>query len=163
MVTALPGLALGILTADCAPVLFADAEAGVIGAAHAGWKGAVAACWKPPSPPWKNWAPTAARIAAAIGPTHLPGQLRSGRGFPRPVSGAGPSAGFSSPPDRPGHFRFDLPGYVAQGWRKRAWRRSAIWRFAPIPRKTAFSAYRRTTHRGEADYGRQISAIVLTR
>ena len=138
MVTGLPGIALGILTADCAPVLFADAEAGVIGAAHAGWKGALAGVLDNTVAAMERLGARPGRITAAIGPTISQANYEVGEDL-RARFGAD-DARFFAASDRAGHFRFDLPGYVRQtagAGRRRPW--SMTWRFAPIRRPTVFS------------------------
>ena len=164
MVTATPGLGLGILTADCAPVLFADAKAGVIGAAHAGWKGALGGVLEATLEAMEKLGASRMRISAAIGPCISQDNYEVGCGIPRPFLERGlKHRRFFVPSDREGHYRFDLPGYVAHrltAGRHRIGRNR--WGSAPIPPENGFFSFRRTTHAGEPDYGRQISAIVLT-
>src|SRR6202012_991944 len=112
MVTAQSGVMLGILTADCAPVLFADAEAGVIGAAHAGWKGAVAGVLENTLAIMEKLGARTGHVAAAIGPTISQANYEVGQDLRARF--AEKDSGFFVPSDRPGYFRFDLPGYVAQ-------------------------------------------------
>ena len=85
MVADRPGLVLGILTADCAPVLLADREAGVVGAAHAGWKGALGGVVEATVAEMERRGAARGRIAAAVGPVHRPQILRGGRGLPAPL------------------------------------------------------------------------------
>ncbi len=164
MVTRAPGVALGILTADCAPVLFADADAGVIGAAHAGWKGAKAGVIDAAIAEMEALGAKRSRIAAAIGPCISQKNYEVGPEFRAAfVDESADDARFFLPGQRAGHYQFDLESYVA--------RRLGDAGIANVVRlgactyadEAAFFSFRRTTHRGEKDYGRQISAIVLTK
>jgi hypothetical protein len=159
MVTALPGIALGILTADCAPVAFADPEAGVIGAAHAGWKGAVAGVLENTVAAMEKLGATPRRIIAAIGPAISQANYEVGDDL-RARFGAD-DARFFVPSDRAGHFRFDLPGYVRKRLERAGVGQIQDMALCTYPPVNGFFSYRRATHLGEADYGREISAIVL--
>ena len=159
MVTTQPGVMLGILTADCAPLLFADAEAGVIGAAHAGWKGAVAGVLENTVAAMEKLGAKAGRIAAAIGPTISQANYEVGADLREHFHGADDR--FFVPSNRPGHFRFDLPAYVAQRLRQVGIASISDLGLCTYPPENGFFSYRRTTHLGEADYGRELSAIVL--
>ena len=162
MVTRTPGVALGILTADCAPVLFADAEAHVIGAAHAGWRGAVSGVLDQTVAAMIKLGAAPRRIAAAIGPSIARPSYEVGPEFPAPFLAEDASnAAFFLPAARAGHFLFDLPGYVA-----RRLARLGVARVARTGGDTAaeperFFSYRRACLRKERDYGREISAIAL--
>src|SRR6185437_4845247 len=113
MVTATPGLGLGILTADCAPVLFADAQAGVIGAAHAGWKGAAGGVLEATLEAMETLGASRHRISAAIGPCISQRNYEVGADFrDRFLELDAANGGFFVPSDKEGHFRFDLPGYA---------------------------------------------------
>ena len=160
MATALPGVMLGVLTADCAPVLFADIEAGVIGAAHAGWKGAVAGVLENTIAAMEMLGAQRARIAAAIGPTISQANYEVGQDLRDRFEGD--DGLFFGPSDRPGHFRFDLPGYVRRRLERAGLKGAADTALCTYPAANGFFSYRRATHRGEADYGREISAIVRT-
>lgn len=162
MATNLPDIALGILTADCGPVLLADAEAGVIGAAHAGWQGAFAGVTDTVIRAMEQLGARRERIAAAIGPCISHANYEVGPEFVTRFTAADEAnARWFVPSDRPEHFRFDLPGYVAH--------RLARAGIASVERmdrctyadEAAFFSFRRATHRGEEDYGRQLSAILL--
>jgi YfiH family protein len=163
MVTATPGLALGILTADCAPVLFADARARVIGAAHAGWKGALGGVLEATVAAMETLGARRQDIHAAIGPCISQANYEVGFDFRDRFLEAGGlrMRRFFVPSDKEGHYRFDLEGYAA-------WRLEAIGITAErlgictYPPENGYFSFRRTTHRGEPDYGREISAIVLT-
>ena len=159
MVTTLPGVMLGILTADCAPVLFVDAEAGVIGAAHAGWKGAMAGVLENTIAAMESRGAKPGRIAAAIGPTISQANYEVGADMQARF--AEKDGGFFVPSDRPGHFRFDLPGYVAGRLRQAGITSIDDPGLCTYPPENGFFSYRRTTHRAEADYGREISGILI--
>jgi polyphenol oxidase len=160
MVTAEPGIALGILTADCTPVLFADPQARVIGAAHAGWKGAAGGVLEATIAAMENLGAQAARLVAAIGPTISQANYEVGQDLHDRFTGE--DARFFVAADRPGHFRFDLPGYVAQRLRKSGLTSVSDLVLCTYPPENGLFSYRRTTHRGEADYGRELSVILLT-
>lgn len=164
MVTTRPGVALGILTADCAPVLFADGRAGVIGAAHAGWRGAVGGVLDNTVAKMVQLGARKSAIVAAVGPCIGQRSYEVGPEFPAPflAEDAG-NADFFAPSPRQGRHLFDLPGYVS-----RRLARLGVTEVTRVPADTCrdesrFFSYRRTTLRGEKDYGRQLSAIVLDR
>jgi len=159
LVTAQTGIALGILTADCTPVLFADPEARVIGAAHAGWKGAAGGVLEATIAAMENLGAQTARLVAAIGPTISQANYEVGPDM-RAHFGEG-DAHFFIASDRPDHYRFDLPGYVAQRLRKRGLTSINDLALCTYPPENGLFSYRRTTHRGEADYGRELSVILL--
>jgi len=163
MVTTVPGLALGVLTADCAPVLLADPAAGVVGAAHAGWGGAFRGVIEATVAAMAGQGARPARIVAAIGPCIAQASYEVGPEFhDRFVAAGGDEARFFVPSERPGHHRFDLPAYTLERLR-RSGVATATW----LGRDTCAEAdryfsYRRSVHRAEGDYGRQVSAIALT-
>jgi YfiH family protein len=163
MVTNLPGIALGILTADCTPVLFADPQAKVIGAAHAGWKGALGGVTDSTIAAMEALGAKRNRIAAAIGPCISQTNYEVGSDFRGRFLESDPAfVRFFVPSDRPEHFRFDLEGFVAQ--RLDAAGLASIERLSTCTyaAEDDFFSFRRATHRGEKDYGRQVSAIVLS-
>jgi polyphenol oxidase len=163
MVTATPGLGLGILTADCAPVLFADAEAGVIGAAHAGWKGALGGVLEATLEAMEKLGALRMRINAAIGPSISQRNYEVGADFrDRFLEAGAKDERFFMPSDREGHFRFDLPGYAAHRLTQAGTGSVETLGICTYPAENGFFSFRRTTHAGEPDYGRQISAIALT-
>ena len=157
MVTTLPCVMLGILTADCAPILFADAEAGVIGAAHAGWKGAVAGVLENTIAAMERLGARPGHIAAAIGPTISQVNYEVGADLRARFD----DGRFFAPSDRPGYFRFDLPGYVAQRLKQAGVGHVEDLGLCTYPLENGFFSYRRATHLSEPDYGREISAITL--
>jgi YfiH family protein len=162
LVTTRRGLALGILTADCAPVLFADAEAGVVGAAHAGWRGAVGGVCEATLAAMVKQGARPERIAAAIGPSIAQASYEVGPEFPAAFLAEAPhNADFFMPSPREGHFLFDLGGYL-----ERKLRGLGLGAVERAPHDTAgdearFFSWRRTWLRGEKDYGRELSAIAL--
>ena len=161
LVTDRPGLLLGILTADCAPVLLADRAAGVVGAAHAGWKGALAGVTDQVIAAMEALGARRERIAAAIGPCIAQASYEVDRGFrDRFVAADSANRRFFAD-GAPEHYQFDLEGYVAA--RLRA---AGLGVVEPLGLDTygapdRFFSYRRATHRQEPDYGRQISLIGL--
>jgi polyphenol oxidase len=163
MVTATPGLALGITTADCGPVLFADAEARVIGAAHAGWRGAVTGVLESTIAAMERLGAWRATIVAVLGPTISQKAYEVGPDFIKRFAEEAPGhERFFMETERPDHAMFDLPGFI--GARLEA---AGIEAFTNLGLCTysdeeRFFSYRRTTHRKEPDYGRLISAITLT-
>ncbi|MGE5147201.1 MAG: peptidoglycan editing factor PgeF [Candidatus Eiseniibacteriota bacterium] len=162
MVTRRADLALGILTADCAPVLFADSEAGVIGAAHAGWRGAVGGVLEATLAAMVELGAEPGRVAAAIGPCIAQASYEVGPEFPKAFLDEDPAnARFFVPAARAGHFMFDLAGYCSAklrglGLAMVSW----VGRDACAEEQSFFS-YRRTCLRGERQYGRNLSAIVI--
>jgi polyphenol oxidase len=163
MVTATPGLALGITTADCGPVLFADAEARVIGAAHAGWRGAVTGVLESTIAAMERLGARRATIVAVLGPTISQKAYEVGPDFIKRFAEEAPGhERFFKEAERPDHAMFDLPGFI--GARLEA---AGIGAFTNLGLCTysdeeRFFSYRRTTHRKDPDYGRLISAITLT-
>lgn len=163
MVTDRPGLALGILTADCAPILFADAEAGVVGAAHAGWKGALGGVTDATVAAMRALGAVPERIAAVVGPCIGPDSYEVGPEFRDRFLAEDPdSAGFFRIPGAGARPHFDLPGYVAARLRRAGLRQVTVTGLDTLADENRFFSYRRTTLRKELDYGRQISAILLT-
>lgn len=163
MVTAAPGIAIGILTADCAPVLFADSNARVIGAAHAGWKGAISGVTDATLDAMEKLGAKRGNIAAAIGPCIGRKNYEVGPEFrERFVREYPANARFFSPADAPEHFRFDLEAYVASRLADAGVGNVARLGACTYAREAEFFSFRRATHRKESAYGRQISAIMLT-
>jgi YfiH family protein len=164
MATATPGIALSILTADCVPVLFADRQAGVIGAAHAGWRGALDGILEAAVDAMRGLGARDADIRAVVGPCIRAGSYEVGPEFPAPFLAQRPDdADLFTPAARAGHFLFDLPGYVS-----RRLARLDIAEIAETGEDTCaeadrFFSYRRSCHRREADYGRNISIVALSR
>ncbi|HVV27687.1 MAG TPA: peptidoglycan editing factor PgeF [Rhizomicrobium sp.] len=167
MVSATPGLALGILTADCAPVLLADSHAGVIGAAHAGWKGALGqngrGVLEAVVEAMEKLGAARARIRAAIGPSIAQGDYEVGWDFRDRFLELGlrNRKFFTLSEKKEGHYHFDLEGYVAHRLEAAGVAAERLG-VSTYPQENGFFSFRRTTHAGEPDYGRQVSAIVLT-
>lgn len=159
LVTKERGVALGILTADCAPVLFADVRARVIAAAHAGWKGALGGVLEATIAAMKSLG--AGRLTAAIGPAISQANYEVGQDL-RDRFGAS-DACFFAQAERPGHYHFDLAGYVAHRLKQAGVEDVTDLALCTYPPGNGFFSYRRTTHRGEGDYGRELSAILLTK
>jgi polyphenol oxidase len=162
MVSAVPGIALGVLAADCAPVLFADPEAGIIGAAHGGWRGTLAGVMERTVAAMAAQGAVPARICAGIGPCIAQPSYEVGPEFEATFAAADQrSGGFFIPAARSGHFLFDLGGYIADRLA-----RLGLARIERAPHDTAaeealFFSYRRACLRGETDYGRGLAAIAL--
>lgn len=162
IVCAEPARAIGIVTADCGPVLFADEEAGVVGACHAGWKGALFGVLEETINVMEQAGAKSSHITAALGPTIQAKAYEVSGEFPTPFLARDSEASrFFKPAQRAGHAMFDLAGYI-------------VWRLQAAGVATAestghctysdeanFYSYRRATHRNEIDYGRQISAIAI--
>lgn len=162
MVTAVPGLGLGVLAADCTPILFADAEAGVVGAAHAGWRGALAGVADATVEAMVALGASAGRIRAAIGPTIRSQSYEVGPEFPGPFLEDSPdNARFFQPAARTGHQMFDLPGYLAARLGRLGLAAIDDLGQDTLTQPDHFFSYRRTTLDREPDYGRQLSAIAL--
>lgn len=158
LVTALPGVVLSVLTADCQPVLFADVEAGVIGAAHAGWRGALSGVLEATADAMRDLGAT--RITAVIGPTISQRAYEVGWDFMEGFTAEDPDYErfFSGGPD--GKPMFDLPAFGLS--RLRAAGIEAQWTgHCTYSDPERFFSYRRSTHLNEPDYGRLISAIAL--
>ena len=162
LVTKVRGLGLGVLSADCAPVLVADAKAGVIGAAHAGWRGALGGVLEAVVEAMVGLGAKPARITAGVGPAIAQRSYEVGPEFPAPILEQTPdSEDFFCPAPREGHFLFDLKGYVA-----RRLSSMNLMNVQCLPCDTCgepdrFYSYRRSRNLGETDYGRGLSAIYL--
>lgn len=161
MVTATPGLALGILTADCAPILLADAEAGVIGAAHSGWKGALADIGPATVAAMVALGAREDRIVAAIGPTIAQRSYEVDNGFRDRFCAADPAHDAFFRSGKPGHCQFDLEGFIAARLAAAGVRTVVAMGVDTYPDAARWFSFRRTTHAGEPDYGRQLSLIAL--
>jgi len=161
IVTDRAGLALGILTADCTPILFADRQAGVIGAAHAGWKGALAGVIESTIDLMERRGADRARIAAAIGPVIARKSYEVDEAFLRRFAEADPDNDRFFSPGREGHHQFDLEAYVLARLAAAGVTRAEALGLDTYSEPERFYSYRRATHRSEPDYGRQISLIAL--
>ena len=161
LVTATPGIAIAVLTADCGPVLFADAESGVIGAAHAGWKGATGGILENTVVAMEALGAKRENIRAVLGPTISQANYEVGPEFVDRLAALDPANDrWLAPSGNEGRAMFDLPGYIVS--RLQGFGIAAEWTGeCTYADEDRFFSYRRTTHRKEPDYGRQISAICL--
>lgn len=163
IVTRAPKLAIGISTADCGPLLFADDEARVIGAAHAGWRGAFTGVIEATIAAMEKLGADRANISAVLGPTIRQPNYEVGPEFvERFVTADKDNARFFAPSERADHALFDLTGYIAMRVE-----RAGIADFEDLDLCTyaddaRFYSYRRSTHRAEPDYGRHVNAIALS-
>ena len=160
LVTDRPGLALGVLTADCAPVLLCDAEAGVAGAAHAGWRGALGGVIEATVEAMAALGARPGRIAAAVGPCIGPAAYEVGPEFEARFLDRDPASGrfFDRGAERP---RFDLPGYVLHRLRAAGVGRAGWTGHCTHDDAARFFSHRRGRRTGEPDYGRLISLVRL--
>jgi YfiH family protein len=161
IVTDRPGLALGILTSDCTPVLLADRQAGVIAAAHAGWKGALGGVIESTLALMERHGADRARVAAAVGPVIARKSYEVDEAFLRRFAEADPENDLFFGPGREGHHQFDLEAYVLARLAAAGVTRAEALGLDTYSDPELFYSYRRATHRGEPDYGRQISLIAL--
>ena len=161
LVTDQPGLLLGVVTADCAPVLLADRSAGVIGAAHAGWKGAVSGVTDSTIVAMEALGAKRGNIVAAVGPCIAQPSYEVDAGFYQRFVAQDPGNAAYFVPGVPDHWQFDLERYVAERLQQAGI--GAVGRLGldTYPDENAFFSFRRATHRGEPDYGRQMSLIGL--
>jgi polyphenol oxidase len=161
MVTRNSSIILGILTADCAPVLFADTEARVIGAAHAGWKGAIGGGLENTVGAMESLGAARKNIRAVIGPTIAPDSYEVGDEFAQRFLEKSADYQQFFRAGKTGHHWFDLPAFITH--RLTSIGVKTLWCGEDtLPKEDLFYSYRRTCLRGEKDYGRQISAIMLT-
>ena len=158
LVTDRHGMLLGVLTADCAPLLLADREAGVVGAAHAGWKGALAGVCEATVAAMAALGAWRGRIAAAVGPCIAQASYEVDDAF---VARFGPEAQRFFRRGRPGHAQFDLAGHVAARLAEAGVGTVEALGLDTYADEARFFSYRRATHRGEPGYGRQIALIGL--
>lgn len=159
LVTDRPGLALGILTADCAPVLLADRLAGVVGAAHAGWKGALGGVCANVVAAMEALGARRERIAAAVGPCIARPSYEVDTAFLVRFEAADPANERFFRPGRPGHHQFDLEAYVGARLAAAGLGRVELMGIDTYANAGDYFSFRRATHCGEPDYGRQMSLI----
>jgi YfiH family protein len=161
MVTDQPNLLLGIVTADCVPVLFADTDAGVIGAAHAGWKGAISGVLENTIAVMEKLGAQIDHISCAIGPCIAQKSYEVDEGFFRNfVAQAAQNERFFAD-GKAGHYQFDIEGYVAARLAAAGIRTVACLGEDTYSQPDRFFSYRRSCHLGEPGYGRQLSLIGL--
>lgn len=159
LVTDRPGLLLGILTADCAPVLFADREAGVVGAAHAGWKGALGGVTDTTIAAMEALGARRTRIVAAVGPCIAQASYEVDEGFRDRFVLADTANAVFFAAGRDGHHQFALEAYVLARLHAAGIAEAEGLGLDTYPQPERFYSFRRATHRGEPAYGRQISLI----
>ncbi|WP_274426558.1 peptidoglycan editing factor PgeF [Chelativorans sp. YIM 93263] len=161
LVTRKPGLALGVLAADCGPILFADPQAQVVGAAHAGWKGALTGVLENTIAAMERLDARRERILAVLGPSISQQNYEVGPEFVERFEKAdADNSRYFRPSGKQGHAFFDLRLYTLDRLLRAGVRAEALDR-CTYADDASFFSYRRSTHRGEKDYGRQISAICL--
>lgn len=165
MVTDVPGLLLGILTADCGPILFYGEKADgapVIGAAHAGWGGALRGVLESTIDTMTEHGALRDRICASVGPCIAQASYEVSTDFITPFIENDPqSEHFFKSARAEGHLMFDLPGYIAGRLGRAGVRYVSLTGVDTYSSEKDYFSYRRTTHRNESDYGRQISALVI--
>lgn len=162
VVTDRPGILLGISTADCGPVLFADNDAGVVGAAHSGWRGALTGVLEATLDAMENLGARRERTCAVLGPTISAKAYEVGGEFVgRFEVGDADNARFFTPSQRAGHAMFDLPAYIVARLTAAGVGTTENLKLCTYADEERFFSYRRTTHRGEPDYGRLVSAIAI--
>jgi YfiH family protein len=162
MVTSQRGLALAVSTADCGPVLFADAEAGVIGAAHAGWKGALGGVLEATLDAMERLGASRGATVAVLGPMISQSAYEVGPEFvERFVAADAANRRFFALSERLAHARFDLPAFIRSRLEAHGVGRCEDMARCTYQDEERFYSYRRVTHRGEPDYGRLINAIAL--
>jgi polyphenol oxidase len=162
LATRTPGIVLGILTADCVPVLFTDRDAGVIGAAHAGWKGALAGVTDATLAAMESLGADRANIAAAIGPCIARASYEVDDGFVQRFTADDPANERFFAAGNPGHAMFDIAAYVAARLAAAGVARIAIGGQDTYALQQDYFSYRRACHQGENSYGRQLSVIGLS-
>ncbi|MER8673899.1 MULTISPECIES: peptidoglycan editing factor PgeF [unclassified Mesorhizobium] len=161
IVTDRPGIAIGASTADCGPVLFADAQARIIGAAHAGWKGAFTGVLENTIAAMESLGARRERIIAVLGPSIGPDNYEVGPEFvARFVEADAENIRYFAPSANPAHVMFDLNLYTVDRLKKAGVTAQGLGR-CTYAEEDLFFSYRRATHRKQPDYGRQVSAIVL--
>jgi YfiH family protein len=161
LVTNRPGIALGVGSADCGPLLFADAQAGVIGTAHSGWRGALAGVGESCVVAMERLGARRDHIVAVLGPTISHTNYEVGADVrDRFIADHPGNARFFAPSPRADHFLFDLPGAIVARLNAVGIAASSVG-LCTYGDPERFFSYRRATHRSEADYGRLLSAIML--
>jgi YfiH family protein len=162
IVTRVPGLAVGISTADCGPVLFADPQARIVAAAHAGWRGALSGVIAATVAAMEKLGADRRRIVAAIGPMIRQSNYEVGGDLVEHFLAADAgNARFFVPATREGHALFDLAGYIAARLAQAGVTQIEDLGLCTYAEPARFFSYRRATHRAEPDYGRHVNAIAL--
>jgi YfiH family protein len=161
LVSATPGIVLGVLAADCGPILFCDPEARIVGAAHAGWKGALYGVLENTVAAMEKLGAKRENLVASLGPSIGRRNYEVGPEFMERFLGVDRTyERYFTPSDKPGHAMFDLPGLTTQRLADAGVTAENL-DICTYPDEDRFFSYRRTTHRQEPDYGRQISAIMI--
>ncbi|MBB3860061.1 hypothetical protein GGQ88_001322 [Novosphingobium hassiacum] len=161
LVTDRPGIVLGVLTADCAPILFHDAQAGIVGAAHAGWKGAFTGVSEATLTAMEALGARRENIAAVVGPCIAQKSYEVDTAFEARFLEQSPENERFFRAGRGGHAWFDLEGYAASRLRDAGIGKVGMLGQDTYAQEQRFYSYRRATHRAEPGYGRQISLIGL--
>ena len=162
VVTRMRALAIGVTTADCGPVLFADPRAGVIGAAHAGWRGALTGVVEATVAAMERLGAAQGQIRAAIGPMIRQSNYEVGPDLVARFRAEDAAASrFFAPARRDGHAMFDLAGYIAVRLKRAGITAVEDVALCTYADPEQFFSYRRTTHRAEGDYGRHVNAIAM--
>jgi YfiH family protein len=162
MVSSTPGLALGVSSADCGPILFADAKNGVVGACHAGWRGAFLGVAEATLAGMEGLGAKRSTTVAVLGPTIGSTAYEVGPEFVARFREAdAANEKYFSPSPKNGHAMFDLPAYIGMRLERAGIGTFIDLKLCTYCDETRFFSFRRTTHRGEKDYGRLISAICL--
>ena len=162
LVTRVPGLAIGVSTADCGPVLFADPQARVVGAAHAGWRGAVSGVLEATITAMEGLGAERARIVAAIGPMIRQQNYEVGKELVEQFTMADADNARFFAAGRPGHAQFDLPGFIASRLARAGITQVEDLGACTYAEERLFYSFRRATHRAEPDYGRHVNAIAIS-
>ncbi len=162
IVTAAPGLVVGVLTADCAPVLFADGEAKIVAAAHAGWRGSIRGIVAATLEAMEATGARRDRIRAVVGPCISQKNYEVGEDFKADfVAQSSENTRFFSTPSDGGKPHFDLPAFVLAQLERAGLENVQLMAPCTYENESKFFSYRRSQHRSEPDYGRQMSAIVV--
>ncbi len=162
LATAVPGLAVAVLTADCGPVLFADAANRVVAAAHAGWRGATSGIIEATLEAMERLGARRGNVVAVLGPTITQGAYEVDAAMAAAIiADDGQAARVFAPGAAANKRRFDLPGLILARLERAGVARAAFVGRCTYAAEDAFFSYRRATHRAEPDYGRQLSAIAL--
>lgn len=161
LATRTPGILLGVLAADCVPVLFADRQAGVVGAAHSGWKGSLAGISEATLDAMESLGASRANIAAAVGPCIGRASYEIDDDFLQRFLSDDPANERFFAAGKPGHAMFDIAAYVAARLAAAGVTRIAITGQDTYAEEQDYFSYRRACHKGENTYGRQLSVIGL--
>jgi len=162
LVTNIPGIAIGVLTADCVPILLADEKKRVIGVVHAGWKGAIGGVIEAGIETMKKLGAKPSNIVATIGPAIEQYSYEVGGEFREQfLKESNDNAKYFEPSSRDGHFMFDLKAYARSRLEKAGISRINVLANDTCLEENRFFSYRRACLRNESTYGRQVSAIVL--